>query len=130
VLEAVSAFRTALDQEARSFAKNACGDCAPDDPTTIGFSFSDPTVTNVWNEPGLFAVGHSTFFRRGSCTVTVDCRTSQYTYTCDSTFWIQDEFMDPLDGKNWLGHPFELPFGSPYPITYRFQNGSQGGGKL
>jgi len=125
----VAAFSTALGKEARAVAQNACGDC-PDEPMTIGFSLSDPSDTSVRGERGLYAVGGSTFFRRGSCSVVVNCKTGEYSYSCSSNFRIQDSFSDPLEGRETIGRPFELPGGTRYPITHTFSRGTSGGGRL
>lgn len=126
----VSAFSAALDQEARGVAQNACGGCPSGDSTTVGFSLARPSTTNVRGEPGLYAVGSSTFFRRGSCSVSVDCKTGKYSYACSSTFSIRDSFTDPLEGREAIGRAFEIPFGSPYPITHQFNRNTSGGGRL
>jgi len=127
---AVSAFNTRLEQEARGAAAAACGKCPPDGTTSTGFSLSDPTTTNVRREPGLYAVGGSTFFRRGSCSVSVNCTTGEYSYSCTSNFGIQDSFSDPLEGRETFGRPFELPGGTPYPIIHSFPRTTSGGGRL
>lgn len=130
VSAAVSAFNSRLHQEARAAAATACGKCPPNGTTTTEFSLSDPTTTDVRGEPGLYAVGGSTFFRRGSCSVVVNCNTGKYSYSCSSNFGIQDSFSDPLEGREAIGHPFELPGGTPYPIIHSFPRATSGGGKL
>ena len=72
--------------------------------------YSDTDVTNVTWEPHLFAVGHSTFYRSASCTITVpDCKCckpgSEIRAWADCTFSykIKDSFKDPLDIGNETG---------------------------
>ena len=39
---------------------------------------------------------------------------------CNDHFYIRDKFQDPLDGREFFHHPFELPGGTPYAINYDF----------
>jgi len=78
---------------------------------TKSISWSSKTTTDV--TAVIFAVGRSTFFRDGTCTVAVDCfcgeRRDEH-YLCTLSFYIRDWFRDPVH----TGH--ELPGGTPYPI--------------
>jgi len=125
----VSAFNSRLDQEARAIAEGACGSCPSDRKATVGFSLAEPSTTNVTGQPGLYVVAHSTFLRKGSRSVSVDCSTGQYSYSCGTGFAIHDRFTDPLDLKPIFG-PVELPGGTPYPIIYTFERSPSGTGKL
>jgi RHS repeat-associated protein len=130
VRASVSSFNARLTQKARATAKSLCGECPSAGPRSVGFSLSDRDLTDVRGESGLYAVGHSTFFRNGNCSVSVNCNSGEYVYFCGSSFGINDRFSDPLLGQEIFGNPFELPGGTPYPIIYSFPGTISGGGRL
>ncbi len=125
----IGEFDAFLDSEARKVAQDACDACGPQGGVqNDAFALSSTTSTSVRSEPGLFSVGGSAFFRSGSCHVSSDCKTGEYSYSCSTGFGIQDEFTDPLDGKEIFGVPFEVPGGTPYAITWSLQRKISGRG--
>jgi RHS repeat-associated protein len=75
------------------------------------FSLDNNDVTDVTTEECLFAVGHSSFFRKGSCHLIVSCETRTFRLDCSMNYGIRDSFNDPLD----IG--IELPGGTAYKIN-------------
>lgn len=69
-------------------------------------SISERAVSDVTNEPRLFAVGNSTLFMRSECN----------TQKCDFNFSIRDRFADPLDINDTV--PGETEIGTPYEINH------------
>jgi RHS repeat-associated protein len=73
-------------------------------------SIFDTTVTDVTTEEGLFAVGHSKFFREANC---ID---GQWKFH----FYIRDLFSKPLMIGSIHLYDGELPGGTPYPIIWDY----------
>lgn len=78
------------------------------------FTSDSQTTTDVTDVPGLYSVGHSTFFRKATSTLVADCCSHRFTIRSFEHFSIRDWFADPLS----LG--FELPLSRPYRINYDF----------
>ena len=78
------------------------------------FTSENKTITDVTDVPGLFSVGHSTFFRKATSTLEADCCGHKFTIRTFEHYLIRDWFSDPLDAG------FDLPFSKPYPINYDF----------
>ncbi len=96
---------------AQTKAKSLCANCAKG-TKSANFSMNDKTTTNVTNEPDLFAVGKSTFFRATQCSVTVDCSSKSFSYSCSFNYSIRDWFRDPLDlGIEVGGKPYRINAG-------------------
>ena len=71
VLGARYEFKLRLYNHAKSIARNECaGGCSSVDRQ---FTLNDTTITDVTAEENLYAVGHSTFYREGTCKVSVCC---------------------------------------------------------
>ncbi|HOQ03749.1 MAG TPA: RHS repeat-associated core domain-containing protein [Anaerohalosphaeraceae bacterium] len=73
----------------------------------------DKTTTNVTSDPGLFVIGHSTFFRKYHCNILIKCCGDQkcFRYRCRFDYSIRDWFRDPFD----IG--IELPGCTPFRIN-------------
>jgi RHS repeat-associated protein len=78
------------------------------------FTSDSRTYTDVTDVPGLFSVGHSTFFRKATSTLEADCCSHRFTIRSFEQFSIRDSFANPL------GVGFDLPLSRPYPIDYDF----------
>lgn len=121
----VSGFKQKVTSTAVAKADSLCKDC---DKGTKSISFrvhdKDPKGTDVTAEPCLFAVGHSTFFRKADCDVTANCDNRTFSLGCSIGFSIRDWFKDPID----LG--FELPGGVPYRINADWSESYWGGGRF
>jgi RHS repeat-associated protein len=127
VKEAVAGFYARLMVAARAAADRLCESCPSATNGTTTASAQAKVPTNVRGSRGLFAVGHSTLFQVGQCSISVDCRTGGYSYSCDSAFAIADSFKDPLDLKEkGLLSNGDLPFSKPYPIEYVFERSFRG----
>jgi RHS repeat-associated protein len=127
----IGEFDALLNLEAQKAARQVCAtECETSESRTTAFSRSSTSTTSVRNEPGLFSVGGSAFFRSGSCHVSVNCSTGEYEYTCSTSYGVQDEFTDPLDGKEIFDVPFEVPPGTPYAITWSQQRKTSGRGHV
>ncbi len=118
VQNAVMSFDELNFQMAKTKVANLCSSSSA--KKTAIFHSADAVIADVtWNS-GLFAVGHSTFFRNASCLVSFDCCSRTFKLECNDHFYIRDKFQDPLDGREFFHHPFELPGGTPYAINYDF----------
>lgn len=115
-------FKHSIQETAETKARSLCGRCDKGEKST-NLSMNDKTVTDVTNEPDLFAVGHSTFFRSGQCSITVNCSTRTYFYYCSTNFSIRDWFKDPLNMGIEVG-------GTPYPINADWTEGVSGVGSF
>ena len=125
---AVQTFKLKVSSTARSKAKSLCKNC--DDGikhTTFGVNGKD--YTDVTHEPCLFSVGHSTFFEYAGCSLSVDCKTRTYSFSCGLNFSIRDSFQDPADITEKTGLPFE-PWGRPYMITAGWSESFSGTGRF
>ena len=67
-------------------------------------------VTDVTFEEGLFAVGHSSFFREAVC------RGGKWHFH----FYIRDYFRQPLVTGPIHIYEGEIPGGTPYPIVWDY----------
>ncbi len=128
VIAATTGFKYKVIQRVQSEAKKECDkNCVVyKEKRSTYFTLSDTTGTDVTNEPGLFAVGRSTFFRNAICFVDVACGSRIATFKCSLGFSIRDRFTDPLDGSK-IGYPFDLPGGQPYAINASWTENFSGG---
>lgn len=84
------------------------------------FDSDHSTVTDVTNEPGLFSVGHSTFYRKAHCVLVADCCNRSLIMQCSERYSIRDRFTDPFSGTGNKGKSYDLPMSKPYDINYDF----------
>ena len=129
VQAAVFAFNNQLDYIAAQKAGAMCRNCSQG-TQTAEFSYADTTTTNVTDVPCLFSVGSSTFFRSADCSVSADCQSKTYSYTCSTKFKIRDWFRDPLDIGEITGHNVEVPGGTPYRINADWNSSTSGSGSF
>lgn len=120
VVGAVNEFNDMLFTVAKHKASKLCVKVGGN--PSINFPWSNKTVTDVTSNPGLFPVGHSTFFEKAKCRLTVDCCKKTFKVQCNNRYAIRDWFADPLDGG------FEIPGGTPYRINYSFTRFFSSGG--
>lgn len=119
----VNRFKQQVASTAKTEARSLCKNCDKGTKST-SFNLNDRDVTNVTDEPCLFAVGHSTFFRSAGCGVTANCKTRTFSFGCSLGFSIRDWFRDPIS----LG--FETPFGTPYRINGNWSESYSGRGSF
>ncbi len=112
---AVQTFKLKVSSTARAKAKSLCKNC-DDGIKHTTFSVNGKDTTDVTHEPCLFSVGRSTFFEYAGCSLSVDCKTRTYPFSCGLNFSIRDSFQDPANITEKTGLPFE-PWGRPYMIT-------------
>jgi RHS repeat-associated protein len=89
---------------------------------SFNFAFGTP-----WGNP-LWALGRNQLRQNGRCTVTLDCSTRQYTFTCSSNFNMNDSFRDPADMERWIRIPIDP--GIPYDIYAYWTDTWSGGGQV
>jgi RHS repeat-associated protein len=121
VRSSVNSFKDKTKSAAEAQARSLCPQCT-NGTQSASFNLDDRDVTNVRNEPCLYSVGNSTFFRSANCGVTANCDNRTYSYGCSLGFNIRDWFRDPLD----IG--VELPGGTPYRITAGWSDSVSGSG--
>ncbi len=123
VTDATSTFIQKIKSEATDRAKSLC--CGKNGRyQTDTFSCNDTTITDVTNVRGLYAVGHSTFFRNAFCTLASDCYLRKYSYVCSFSFSIRDWYRRPL------GEGMPEPGGIPYQINAAWNQVVSGGGSF
>lgn len=102
-----------IRDKAQDEAKSLCSGCSSGSKMS-SFYLNDKAITDVTDQPCLFSVGHSTFFRQGNCSVVVDCRTGLWEANCRLNFSIRDWFRDPLGrGIEVGGKPYQINAGWP-----------------
>ncbi len=132
VESSVSQFNQAVRDQAKAVADATCAACTGEGQgrPDVNFSMSSPGSTDVTSDGDLFSVGGSNLARSASCTISVDCRSGRYTYSCTTEFSISDEFTDPFDLNETFGTPVDIPVVSdPYPINYSFTRSVGGMGQ-
>lgn len=111
VIARITEFQTLVLQKAKEEAR---AQCARDAITGKNHSsyFKIPAssvVTDVTREPGLFSVGHSSFFRTAVGFVYPNCKCRTFHFSATLGFYISDWFQDPLDiGVEPLGIPYRI----------------------
>lgn len=123
VQSAVNGFKQKVSATAKAKASGLCTNCDKGIKST-SFNLNDTGVTDVTGEPCLFAVGHSTFFRKVGCGVTANCANKTFSFGCSLNFSIRDWFRDPIN----LG--VELPGGTPYRINAGWSDRLTGSGSF
>ena len=123
VRASVKAFKDKTKSAAEAKARSLCPQCVKGTKST-SFTLDDRDVTDVTNEPCLFSVGNSTFFRSANCSVTANCDNRTFSYGCSLGFKIQDWFRDPID----LG--IEIPGATPYRINANWADSVSGSGRF
>jgi len=126
VRSAVNSFLTPVLNAAQQNAQSLCANCARGTRST-SFSVRENTTTDVRDDPGLYAVGGSTFFRSAQCTLSANCSARQYSFSCSQSFSIRDSFSNPADIFNILPFTFEVG-GTPYGITASWSQNLTGSG--
>ncbi len=118
----VNSFKDKARLDAASKAGSLCKKC--DKGTKSGsFSLQDKDITNVTGDSCLFAVGHSTFFRSGNCSVSANCSSRTFSFSCSTSFSIRDWFQDPIDLGTEVG-------GTPYQINAGWSGSVSGSGSF
>jgi RHS repeat-associated protein len=123
VRNSVNSFKNKARSAAAGEARKLCTGTCPPDVASTSFSLNDRDVTDVTNEPCLFAVGNSTFFRSASCGVSADCKTNIFLFGCSLSFGIRDWFRDPIGQGTEIG-------GIPYRINANWTDSVSGEGKF
>jgi len=122
VSNAVNDFRNMAANRAQGEASSLCPECA-EGVKHGNYNLDNSTVTDVTNVRGLFAVGHSTFFRKADCQVVANCDSRSYSFFCDFKFYIRDWFRDPINIGREVG-------GTPYRINADWNETSSGSGSF
>jgi RHS repeat-associated protein len=122
VSNSVGAFKEMARATAKMKAQSLCGICDKGTKTST-FNLKDPDITNVRNEPDLYSVGNSTFFRSAQCSVSSNCSDKTFNFTCSLNFSIRDWFRRPL-GENVP----EVPLCKPYRINANWSDSVSGSG--
>ncbi len=130
VRNATSSFHGVVQQKAVDMAKSLCqgGNCNKPSTASAQFYVNDSVSTNVTNDECLFSVGHSAFFRKAGCTVTANCSSRTYSYSCGMNFWINDAFIDALDIYDSVPGNQDAPQGTPFKIYANWQESTSGAG--
>jgi hypothetical protein len=75
----------------------------------------------------LFSLGSTQLAVTSKCSVTANCSSKSFNYTCASAWKLRDWFKDPLSFKETMKLPFEP--GTPYRIIadwFDYHGGSGG----
>ena len=119
VRNAVQTYRWKLITRARGDARAICRNVSAG-VISRTLTDRDTTVTDVTQEPGLFAVGRSTFFRNARYEFIVDCQRLIFRLEGLLTFEIRDRFEDALDLANRDLANQDVAGAKPYSITARW----------
>ena len=115
---------------ARSVAQSICGEC---DGIKVGsFSQSFAGYADVGDRFGpLWPIGGVELLGEGSCSVTADCGTKRFGFSCRISARIGEEkFEDPADIWNLFEGKWEVPGGTPYRIAASWRTAVSGGGSF
>lgn len=96
VRSSVQAFKGKTKSAAEAKARSLCPPPCPKGIRSTSFNLDDRDVTDVTNEPCLYSVGKSTFFRSANCSVSANCDNRTYSYGCSLGFKIRDWFEEPF----------------------------------
>jgi RHS repeat-associated protein len=111
VTAATTAFKQEVLERAKKEAREQCARNAITGKNGSGYFRLAPTsvVTDVTHEPGLFVVGHSSFFRAAVGFVYPNCKCRTFRYKATLGFYIRDWFEDPLGvGIEPLGFAYRI----------------------
>ncbi len=127
VKSSIVGFKDEVNYSCQARASIACGSSKGSDNSLhySNFNYSSNDVTDVSSDVlGLYAIGHSTFYRNATCSLSYNCALRKFSYSCQGSFSIKDWFRDPLD----VGA--EIPGGNPYPINASWSENFSGGGNF
>ncbi|HMG74378.1 MAG TPA: Ig-like domain-containing protein [Pyrinomonadaceae bacterium] len=98
VTAATTAFKQQVLERAKKEARDQCARNAVTGKDWPGYFRLAPTsvVTDVTHEPGLFVVGHSSFYRHAVGFVYPNCKCRTFRFSATLGFYIRDWFEDPL----------------------------------
>jgi RHS repeat-associated protein len=98
VTAATTAFKQQVLERAKKEAREQCARNAVTGKDWPGYFRLAPTsvVTDVTHEPGLYVVGHSSFYRHAVGFVYPNCKCRTFRFSATLGFYIRDWFEDPL----------------------------------